>query len=125
MATTIRIIHAHDFVRATPEGHLDFGEAKRLLVEIASASASLPECEVILDSRKARVQISVAELWHLAGVLSELRGEVYRKTAVLCPLEDFDKAEFFTLCAENRGLDVRAFTSFEDAIQWLFAGSGA
>jgi hypothetical protein len=38
---------------------------------------------------------------------------------VLCPLERFDHSRFFALCAENRGFDVRAFVSYEDAMEWL------
>jgi hypothetical protein len=40
---------------------------------------------------------------------------------VLCPLEKFDNARFFALCAENRGVNVHAFTSYEDAMEWLIA----
>ena len=36
MPTNIRIIHAHDFLKATPEGTLDVESSKKLLVEIAA-----------------------------------------------------------------------------------------
>lgn len=65
--------------------------------------------------------MSVIDLWYLAAELSNLHKAFSRKTAVLCPLEQFDHAGFFALCAQNRGLQVRAFTSFEDAIEWLIA----
>jgi hypothetical protein len=121
MATNIRIIRAHDFIRATPEGQLDLEKSKKLLMEIATASAPLVDYEIIVDTRKAQVEMSVGALWHLAAELSNLRKVFSRKTAVLCPLERFDEAEFFALCAQNRGLQVMAFTSFEDAIEWLIA----
>jgi hypothetical protein len=119
MATNIRIIHAHDFVRATPEGELDFETSKKLLIEIASATAHLVDYEILLDTRKAEVRLSITELWYLATELSNLRKAFSRKTAVLCPVEEFDKAAFFSLCAENQGFRIKAFTSFEDAIDWL------
>jgi hypothetical protein len=40
-------------------------------------------------------------------------------------LEQFDYAGFFALCAQNRGFQVSAFTSFEDAIEWLIEGEVA
>jgi hypothetical protein len=43
------------------------------------------------------------------------------KTAVLCPRERFDYGEFFALCAESKGFEVRAFTSYEEAFEWLLA----
>jgi hypothetical protein len=121
MPTDIRIIHTHDFIKATPDGHLDFERAKEVLLEIASASSALADYEIILDTRKAQARISVSDLWHLALELENLRKAFFRKTAVLCPLEEFDSAEFFALCAQNRGYQIRAFTSFEDAIEWLVA----
>jgi hypothetical protein len=77
--------------------------------------------DIILDTRKAQSAMSVIELWHLAAEVSKLRKAFSRKTAVLCRLEEFDQAEFFALCAKNRGFQVQAFTSFEDAFEWLIA----
>lgn len=123
MASNIRIIHAHDFIKATPEGKLDFAKTKKLLIEIASASAPLGEYDILLDTRKAQSGMSVTDLWYLAAELGNLRDPFSRpiKTAVLCPLIRFDLAEFFALCAGNRGFNVGAFTSLEDAIEWLIA----
>jgi hypothetical protein len=119
MPTDIRIIHAHDFVRVTPEGELDFETSKKLMIEIASATTNLVDYEIILDTRKTWVRLSVTNLWYLATELSKFRKAFSRKTAVLCPREEFDNAAFFALCAENRGFRVKAFTSFEKAIDWL------
>lgn len=121
MPTDIKIIHAQDFIRATPEGEFDFEKSKKLLMEITSATAHLVDYEIIIDTRKAQLQMSPIGLWHLAAELANLRKVFARKTAVLCPLEQFDYAEFFALCAQNRGSRVSAFTSFEDAIEWLIA----
>ena len=119
MPTDIRIIHAHDFIKATPEGHLDLEESKRLLILIVSASAALDDHEIILDTRQSQSEMSVSDLWHLAAELEKFRGASSRKTAILCPLERFDHAGFFALCAQNRGFQVSAFTSFADAYEWL------
>ena len=98
MATDIRIIHAHDFVKATPEGKFDFERSKILLTEIALAASPLGDCQIILDTRKAQVEMSVTQLWYLAVELSNLRKDFSGRTAVLCPLDRFDDAEFFALC---------------------------
>jgi hypothetical protein len=119
MPTNIKIIHASEFIKATPEGELDFEESKRLLREIESAASSLADYAIIVDTRKAQLRMSPANLWYLAAELGKSRASFLGKTAVLCPLESFDQAEFFELCAQNRGFSVRAFTSFEDAIDWL------
>ena len=121
MPTDIRIIHANDFIVATPQGQLDRENSKKLLMEIASASAPLRDYEILLDTRKAQSAMSVADLWYLAAELGKFRKAFSRKTAVLCPRERFDQAGFFALCAQNRGFLVMPFTAFEDAIEWLIA----
>ena len=123
MPTDVRIIHAHDFIKATPEGQLDLAKSKKLLIEIASASAPLGEYEIVLDTRKAQSEMSATDLWYLAAELGNLREPFSRpvKTAILCPLIRFDLTEFFALCAQNRGFNVKAFTALEDAIEWLIA----
>jgi hypothetical protein len=121
MPTNIRIIHAHDFIKATPEGRLDFEDSKKMLMEIASASAHLADYEIILDTRKAESVMSVDQLWFLAAELTRFRKGFPRKVAVLCPLERFEHAEFFALSARDRGFEIRAFTTLDDATEWLSA----
>lgn len=121
MTTDVRIIHAHDFIKASVDGQLDLEKSKELLVEVATASTSLADYEVLLDTRKTKSVMSITDLWYLAAELSNLGKAYYRKTAVLCPIENFDQAGFFALCATNRGFRVKAFTSFEEAIEWLIA----
>jgi hypothetical protein len=90
-------------------------------MEVAAAAAPLSGYGIILDDRKAQLAMSINDLYRLAVELSNFRDAFSRKTAVLCPLEHFDQVGFFALCAQNRGFPVKAFTSFEDAIEWLIA----
>jgi len=119
MPTNIRIIHAHDFIIATPEGRLDFERAKELLAQVVSASAPLADYEILVDTRHAHSELTALDLWQLVIEIYNFRQPFARKTAVLCPIERFNNAEFFALCAQNRGFLVNGFTSFEDAIEWL------
>ena len=121
MATNVTIIHAQDFIRATPDGQIDLERAKKGLIDIAAAAAPLAEPKILVDTRHTQTGMSITDLWYLASELSNASKTFSRKTAVLCPLEGFDKAGFFALCAQNRGFPVNAFTSFEDAIEWLIA----
>ncbi len=127
MPANIRIVHAHDFLKATAEARLDLEASKKLLIEVAAASATLPDYHIILDTRKAQSGMSVTDLWYLAAELSKDFRKASRtpKMAVLCPLERFNHAEFFALCAHNRGFRVSAFTSFEEAYEWLVSSQDA
>jgi hypothetical protein len=120
MPTNIKIIHARDFVTARPGGILDLEASEKLLADIASASTSLDSFQVLLDTRRALAVLSTGDLWRLAQKLTQGHVSALHKTAVLCPSERFDHARFFSaICAEGRGLNIRAFLSYEDAMEWL------
>ena len=109
-----------DLVRASPEGPRDtFEDVEELLKAIAAVGAGLEDFQVLVDTRDVTVGPKVSELWLVARTLSRYRGKLGRKTAILCPRERFDHARFYAKCAENEGFNVRAFMSYEDAMEWL------
>ena len=121
MPTTVKVIHARDFIRASPEGQVYLEQAEKLLQEIAEAGAGLSDFDVLVDTRQVTSALKATELWRLAEKLVTYRHTFAHKTAVLCPVHKFDHTTFFALCAENRGFNIRAFTSYEEAMEWLIA----
>ncbi len=119
MPSDIRIIRAHEFIQATPEGTVDLDQAKKVLMEVASASAPWDSYDVILDARNVQFEMDAADLWDLAAELHTVRQAFSRKTAVLVPPKRSDYAGFFAVCAQERGFDLRAFTHLGDAMEWL------
>ena len=123
MPANVKVIHSSDFIRARPDGEADIETAEKLLKDIAQASADLDSFEILVDTRHVKGRLSVADLWSLAENLVRYRQTFSHRTAVLCPLERFDHVRFFTLCAENRGFNIRAFTGYEEAMEWLLSGN--
>ena len=119
MPAKIRIIHAQDFLKATPEGKLDFEESKRILLEVASVLVPQDDCDLIIDTRKAHSIMSPTDMLLLVQEISALGEKFRRKTAVICPRERFDHAKFLELCSSYKGYEIHAFTAYEDAIDWL------
>ena len=119
MSTRIRVIQASDFIKATSEGSLDLEESKRRLRAIAVTIDPVVDYDAMLDTRQAQSGLSVADLWHLAAELNNLRKPFSRKMAVLCSPEQFVRAGFCALGSQNSGLPVQTFTSFEGATEWL------
>lgn len=119
MPSDIRIIRAHEFIRVSPEGHLDLAQAKEVLLEIAVATAPSDGYDVVLDTRGVEFELDQADLWDLAAELHKVRQAFSRKTAVLVPPERSDYAGFFAVLAQERGFELSAFTHFGDAMQWL------
>ena len=125
MPHRVQVIHAHEFVRAKPEGELDLAESEAVLAAIVRSGGNLEDFEILIDTRNATGVMSATDLWFLAERAARHREVFRRKTAVLCPLDRFDRARFFALCADNRGLNVQAFTSYEQAMEWLIAPDSA
>ena len=122
MTTNVRVIHPKDFLRARADGRVDLEMGKKLLADVASAAAPLENYEVLIDIRDAVGQLTPDEVNELAGSLIQFRETFLRKTAVLCPRERFDNARFFSLLAASHGFRrIRAFVTYEDAMEWLLA----
>ena len=114
-------MHSSDFVKAIAEGAMDREETKKALRAIAMAAEPLDDYKIVLDVRNADSTMSAIDIWYIAEGLSDTGAAFRHKTALLCRAERFDDAGFFALCAENRGYQIRAFTSFEEAIEWLLS----
>jgi len=124
MPHSVRVIRPPDFIRARPDGLVDMEAAEKLLADIAATVKGQDDIEILIDTRRAQAELGAADLWFLAERLARYGGSFSRKTAVLCPLEKFDRARFFALCAENKGFNVMAFTSYEEAMDWLLGSDG-
>lgn len=124
MTLKLHVIHAKDFVKMTPEGEFDFDSTRDLLIKAVSVETKASELEMLLDFRQSRAELTTTDIWYLAEELEKHRTSFKEKIAILInPERNFDNAKFFELCATNRGLDVGAFRSYEEAISWLFPSS--
>jgi len=122
MTTNIRVIHPSDFLRVRTDGRVDLEMGRNLLAGVAEAAATLERFEVLIDIRDAIGQLTPDELHELAGSLIGFRSTFLHRTAVLCPRERFDNARFFSLLAASYGFRrIRAFLTYEDAMEWLMA----
>jgi hypothetical protein len=119
MAHDVRIIRVGDFLEILPEGDYNLEQSLEALMAVAAIPGAFTEYDIFLDTRHAHTHLSEADLWYLAQTLARLPRDGSAKIAILCPAERFDHARFFELCSSNRGVNVTAFTSFEQAIDWL------
>jgi hypothetical protein len=120
MSTTVCVVHPHDFLQARADGRADLESAKALLAKLATASQKLDHFEMLIDLRDSIGQLTADELYELADSLAEFKNTFLHRTAVLCPRDRFDNVRFFSLLATSRGYPhIRAFLTFEDAMDWL------
>ena len=124
MALKLHVIHAKEFVKMTPNGEFDFDSTRDMMIQAVSVETKASELEILFDFRQAHADLTTTDIWYLAEELDKNRALFHEKIAILISENgNFDNAKFFELCATNRGLDVGAFISYEDAISWLFASS--
>lgn len=107
-----------------PQGTLDFAKVKERIKEFALTPGAFVDYDLLIDTRGAESHLSTSDLWRLAEELAKSvhagSSKGFRvKISVLCPVGRFDYAKFLELCAQNRGLNVRAFTTFEDVFEWI------
>jgi signal transduction histidine kinase len=119
----VKIIRSREFIRLRADGEADLEAGERLLKEIAQAGEGLETFEVLVDTREVSGRLSTADLWTLCERLVRYRRTFAHRTAILCPLERFDHARFFALCAENHGFNIQAFSEYEDAMEWLLGAA--
>ena len=112
MPKDIRLIHAHEFIQASPEGMPDLEAKKGHTDEIAARSAPEDDYDIILSTRSAQMDLVVTDLWYLAAELHKHpEKHLCSKTAFLFNAKDFDHAGFFALCAQERGFEYVSSTA--------------
>jgi hypothetical protein len=126
MPANVRVIRSNEFLRETTEGFADMAWAEQVIAEFVARSEPLQgDYSILVDTRRAIGLLSATQLWYLSEKLARHQSTFSHRTAILCPAERFDHARFFALCAEGKGCNVRAFTRYEDAMEWCLAEDGA
>ena len=126
MPATLKIIRGRDFLCTTPEGDIDLTSSKEILLKILHESVSPPDYDILVDLRRSQWRLSVTDVYEFANEMNK-HHELFRdKLAVLVlPGTDPDATELLQVFSRARGLHVKVFTNFEDAIQWFFVPIGS
>ncbi len=119
MPVDIKIISPDDFIRTTVDGELDLKSSRELIMELAGLIRPPDDCHVLIDTRKANAKLCPSDLFYIGDAVASYPTLARSKTAILSSMGEADNAKFVELVAQNRGARLKAFTSFEDAINWL------
>ena len=123
MATKIKIIRSVDYLSISDNGTIEFGKSKKTLSELVEPKRPPADYEILLDFRRTQWILSTDEIYSLVQVLIDKPDSFRDKIALLLlPGVNFDSDYFQELCSENKGITVRTFTNYEDAIQWFYIG---
>lgn len=123
MPVNVKVISTKDFIKTTVTGKFDFAASKQVLVDILSLIKQPDEYDVLVDTREAESLLSITDLYKLGEALASQLILRRSRICLLVPMRDIDKVDFFETVAVNRGVQIRAFTDFEQVITWLVSGA--
>jgi hypothetical protein len=119
MPHDIRIVRSQDFVRLDAAGKPDFAQSCRVLAGLAQTCVERDIALALLDARDITPGLTMTELYQLAHAFHEIGFRHNHRLAVLHRYGSADRADFFAMCAKDRGFEVGAFDNYEEAIDWL------
>ncbi len=117
MNRAIEVTREKDFVLVTARGKHTVGQGRESLRQIAETAAV--DGRLLLDVREASSFLSLTDVRALVEEFAELGLGAGRKTAIVSSADRFDNVHFFAVSARSMGLDVQAFSSFDEAREWL------
>jgi len=96
----------------------------RLLKESMERAQALSCCRSLVDYRDSNMKMSFVDLYNRAGLYTEAKLPHNARIALIFR-DGYADAEFAEVVTQNRGYQVKAFSSLEPAIVWLTRPGGA
>ncbi len=126
MKTQVKIFPFKHLIVLDADGTMDLAASKAALQLLVTNPGFESSREVLLDLRGVECELSTADIFDVAVFMSHTIAahHVSPRIAVLVAEHQhgqlaFNKAQFLELCADNRGLNVRAFEDYKEADGWL------
>ena len=119
----VQVIHAGDFIKATPQGEVNLELSKKRLAKVVNALDIDHTYNFLADWRNVKINFSMTDMYYLAMELARYKKISNSRISLLVPSGNFDRGEFLQLCAQNRGVQLAAFTDYESAMEHLTSAS--
>jgi hypothetical protein len=118
----LQVIRFREFVKLDAHGHLDMEASHAALSRLAQLCRKRRiECS-LLDGRDIQTGLTPGEMAALIRDLAEMGFTRNQRIALLHRGDQSPRAGLFALIGHLRGWKIRAFVSFEEAIDWLSTG---
>lgn len=122
MSYEVFVLKPKDFIKTKATGNLDIEKSREILKEIIETSKNLKDYMICIDIRETIPTLTISDIYELVKTASVYKDVFKDKVAILVRQDyDYDKAYFLELCAQNRSLDVKIFTEYEEAVTWLLS----
>jgi len=119
MSIAHKIIRVRDFLETTATGKIDLETVKRILAKLIEAGGDQSDYNILLDVRQAESIMEDEDLGQIVEFLDHHRDSFRNKIAVLYNARRPAHANRFLQAARGAGFDIRFFTDYEQALNWL------
>ena len=119
MSYRLQVIRSSDFVRVDANGRPNMEETQAALRKVAESCIERGVDHALIDARDAQTTLSITDLFVLASTFGNLGFQRHHRLAFVHRLGAGERADFFAMCANDRGWQVGSFDSFEEAFNWL------
>ena len=121
MPIDLKIVPAREFIQTKANGEFDLEGTRELFLAVFSKMKEAKVSEVVMDLRELTTNMTASDINELLSVLNHVGSWSTWKIAIVYrPKNDWDRAKFFELGAQNKGYRVGAFQVFENALTWLY-----
>ncbi len=122
MDSSTRIYRVDDFIRQNEAGEIDYDRSQVIARRLAVAASYHENHNILIDMRRTTLTgLDFGSLLELAAETAKYRDVFRNRIANLVP-NDPDRlrtARDFETCMGLAGFSYRAFTSYEEALEWL------
>jgi len=123
MLSGIKVYKVKDFIRKTETGNVDLKRSQQIVRDIAKASGSHADHNILIDLRETTVSAaaSIEDIMKVALEFGSYVSSFKNKIANIIPddLERLEIANRFKACMDIQGFEYEVFTDYESAIEWL------
>jgi hypothetical protein len=119
MSVQLQIEEMSGYLKARFNGASATEEAERQFELLAEKCKCTNKNKLLLDFTEVPADVSLVDRYAL-GKRTLIFAQYKCKVAAVCQPEQYDSAYFLETVAQNRWVDLRVFTTVEDAEEWLF-----
>ena len=119
MALEMQIITSQEFFRLGTHGELDWLKSLTVLSTLVQNFVERGTDLAILDVRDGQTDLTDLQLEALVKALKKIGLRKHHRVAILHRVRPHPRAVVFAEAAQERGFDIEAFDSYEEAVEWL------
>ena len=120
MAEVLEIQDKQDYIYASFIGLFELEASKRMIDQITQACSMYDRSAVLLDCRSMTGSLPYLDRYQVAVYGQRMIGKVLR--LALVRRQEAGPPDLFTeMVARNRGINLKIFADFEEALVWLKA----